>query len=186
MWKVSGRIDLLSKSQRACSLRTRPHKDSHHDHGVWFFITQKSREGGVRNGGRQTEQVKTGQVNLDHTLVGASVAPSWDVSWELSWGVLEGLKTRKINPRGSCCGCSPVANCAPNLRKIAGLSFRTSEEGCTKLSQICREFQSQFRAILCKYPLSNAPFSEFLDYMFLATVADGKTSASWGEGKKIA
>ena len=29
-----------------------------------------------------------------------------------------------------------VANCAPNLRKIAGISFRTSYEGCAKLSQI--------------------------------------------------
>ena len=27
-----------------------------------------------------------------------------------------------------------VANCAPNVRTIAGISFRTSEEGCTKLS----------------------------------------------------
>ena len=25
-----------------------------------------------------------------------------------------------------------VANCAPNLRKIAGISFRASEEGCAK------------------------------------------------------
>ena len=40
-----------------------------------------------------------------------------------------------------------VANCAPNLRKSAGISFRTSEEGCAKLSQICREFESQFRTI---------------------------------------
>ena len=31
-----------------------------------------------------------------------------------------------------------VANCAPNLRKIAGISFCASEEGCAKLSQICR------------------------------------------------
>ena len=44
-----------------------------------------------------------------------------------------------------------AANCAPNLRKIAGISFRTSEEGCAKLSQICREFESKFRTILCKY-----------------------------------
>ena len=40
-----------------------------------------------------------------------------------------------------------VANCAPNLRKIAGISFRTSEEGCAKLSQICREFES-----FCLFP----------------------------------
>ena len=29
-----------------------------------------------------------------------------------------------------------VANCAPNLRKIAGISFCASEEGCAKLSRI--------------------------------------------------
>ena len=40
-----------------------------------------------------------------------------------------------------------VANCAPNSRKIAGISFRTSEEGCAKLSQTCRELESQFRTI---------------------------------------
>ena len=28
--------------------------------------------------------------------------------------------------------------------------------------QICREFESQCRTILCKYPFSNAPFSKFL------------------------
>ena len=31
-----------------------------------------------------------------------------------------------------------VANCAPNLRKIAGNSFRASEEGCAKSSHICQ------------------------------------------------
>ena len=45
-----------------------------------------------------------------------------------------------------------VANCAPNLHRIAGVSFRASEEGCAKLSQICREFEGQFLTILCKYP----------------------------------
>ena len=55
-----------------------------------------------------------------------------------------------------------VANCAPNLRKSAGISFRTSEQGCAKMSQTCREFENQFRTILCKYPFSNAPFSKFL------------------------
>ena len=50
--------------------------------------------------------------------------------------------------------CKFVANCAPNLHKIAGMSFRTSEEGCAKLSQIYREFESQFRAIFG----ANTPF----------------------------
>ena len=50
--------------------------------------------------------------------------------------------------------------CAPNLRrKIVGVSFHTSEEGCAKLSRVCLEFESRFRTILCKYPFSNAPFS---------------------------
>ena len=56
-----------------------------------------------------------------------------------------------------------VANCTPNLRKITGISFRTSEEGCAKLSQICREFESQFRTILCKYPFSDAPSLRLLN-----------------------
>ena len=41
-----------------------------------------------------------------------------------------------------------VANCAPNLRKFASALFRASDDGCAKLSQICREFESQFRTIL--------------------------------------
>ena len=53
-----------------------------------------------------------------------------------------------------------VANCAPNLRKIAGVSFRTSHEGCAKLSRTCRKFESKFRTILCKYPFSKAPSSK--------------------------
>ena len=52
-----------------------------------------------------------------------------------------------------------VANCAANLRKIAGISFRTSEEGCAKLSRICREFRTSW----CKYPFSNAPLLEISD-----------------------
>ena len=44
-----------------------------------------------------------------------------------------------------------------NLRKIAGIPFRTSHKGCAKLSQICRKFESKFQIILCNYPLSNAP-----------------------------
>ena len=54
-----------------------------------------------------------------------------------------------------------VANCAPNLRKIASSSFHTSEKGCAKLTvaTLSCKFESQFRTILCKYPFSNAPFS---------------------------
>ena len=52
-------------------------------------------------------------------------------------------------------------------QKISGVSFSASEEGCAKLSQICRESESQFRTILCKYPFSNAPFSKFLKNMLV-------------------
>ena len=31
------------------------------------------------------------------------------------------------------------------------------------MSQICRKLESQFRTILCKYPLTNAPFLKFLN-----------------------
>ena len=44
-----------------------------------------------------------------------------------------------------------------------------AEEGCAKLSQICREFESQFWTIFCKYPFSNAPFSKFLTLQGVAT-----------------
>ena len=37
-----------------------------------------------------------------------------------------------------------VADCASNLRQTAGSSCRTSEEGCVRFSQICREFETQF------------------------------------------
>ena len=53
-------------------------------------------------------------------------------------------------------------SCAPNLREIADILFRASEEGCAKLSQICRKFEGKFRTILCKYPFSKAPFSKLL------------------------
>ena len=71
-----------------------------------------------------------------------------------------------------------VANCAPNLRKIAGSSLRTSGEGCAKLSQICRELESQFRTILCKYPFSNAPFSKFLKCTILPEVTYKENSSA--------
>ena len=57
--------------------------------------------------------------------------------------------------------CKFVANCAPNLRKIAGILFCMSKGGCATVSQICREFESQFRTILCKYPFSNVPSPNF-------------------------
>ena len=61
---------------------------------------------------------------------------------------------------GRCANLSQIARriCA----KIAGKSVRASEERCAKLSQICREFESQFRTILCKCPFSNVPFSKVL------------------------
>ena len=55
-----------------------------------------------------------------------------------------------------------VANSAPNLRQIACIAFRTSEEGCTKLSQNCRRFESKISDNFLQIPLSNAPFSKFL------------------------
>ena len=58
-----------------------------------------------------------------------------------------------------------VAKCAPNACKTSGVSFRASNEGCTKLPQICRKLEDQFRTILCKYPFSNAPISEFLSFL---------------------
>ena len=60
---------------------------------------------------------------------------------------------------------------APNLHKNVGISFRTSEKGCAKLSQICREFESKFRTNLCKYLFSNAPFSKYLTYTHVASFA---------------
>ena len=67
-----------------------------------------------------------------------------------------------VRERGTAQICR--ANCAPNLRKKLPV-FRfvhQLKEGCAKLSQICREFESQFRTILCKYPFSNAPLLKFL------------------------
>ena len=54
-----------------------------------------------------------------------------------------------------------VANCAPNLCKIAGFSFRATHEGCAKLSQICGNSESQFPTILCvQMPLFQCPLLE--------------------------
>ena len=67
------------------------------------------------------------------------------------------------NPeKGGAFAKGGVTQICRKLHKIAGSSFCTSEEGCAKLSQTCREFESQFRTILCKYLFFNAPFSEFL------------------------
>ena len=63
------------------------------------------------------------------------------------------------NPEKGAFARGALRKLQPNLRKIAGISFRTSltEEGRTKLSQMFREFESQFRTISYKYPFSNAP-----------------------------
>ena len=83
----------------------------------------------------RTEQVKTGQVNLDrlsgHFRGHFPWAPSWDASWELSWGVLKGLKTGKINPCGCCrghcrghsCGRSRGHTRAPTRGSTRGSNF---------------------------------------------------------------
>ena len=46
------------------------------------------------------------------------------------------------------------------LRKFAAQLRAKFAQNCRFFvsSQICREFDSQFRTILCKYPFSNAPF----------------------------
>ena len=61
--------------------------------------------------------------------------------------------------RGGCANVSQIAS--QNLGKIAGFSFRTSEEVQALLSQICRESESQFRTIFCKYPFSNTSSPNF-------------------------
>ena len=57
---------------------------------------------------------------------------------------------RRGRSRGGCCAGRKAST--PNLRKITGISFRTSHEGCEQLSQICHRFESQFRTSLCNYP----------------------------------
>ena len=60
-------------------------------------------------------------------------------------------------------GCANLSQiCAPNLHTIASISFRTWEEGCAKLWQICRKLENKTWTNLWKYPFSNAPFLNFL------------------------
>ena len=68
---------------------------------------------------------------------------------------LEAIKFR--NPEKGAFSRGRCANLSQIVRQICAklLVFRTSHEGCTKLSQICRKFESRFRTILCKYPFSN-------------------------------
>ena len=79
--------------------------------------------------------------------------PSWDDSWELSWGVLdhEGLKTGKINPRGSCrgrsrgrsCGCTRGSTRGPTRGATRGptrgsrFTFACSVRRPPMLQQLC-------------------------------------------------
>ena len=66
------------------------------------------------------------------------------------------------NPEKGAWRCANLSQIARQIcAKLPVFRF-VPEEGCAKLSQICREFESQFRTILCKYPFSNAPFSKFL------------------------
>ena len=60
-----------------------------------------------------------------------------------------------------------VANCAPNVRKIAGISFRASEEGCAHLSQICREFEVNFGQFYANTPFPIPPSPKFLIFMYV-------------------
>ena len=72
-----------------------------------------------------------------------------------------------------------VANCAPNLRKIAVISFRASEKGCAKLSQICREFEKVNFGQFCAntpfptLPLAITAFGGPEGYFSLAIIAFG-------------
>ena len=54
-----------------------------------------------------------------------------------------------------------VASCAPNLREIASISFRTSDEGCAKLSQIRKSISENFMRI----PLFQCPLLQISDYL---------------------
>ena len=86
------------------------------------------------------------------------LASSVTMTWIVSEGglckrilmILESELPRRVRSRVGAL-CRFVVNCAPNLRKLAGISFRASEEGCAELWQICREIESKFRTILCKY-----------------------------------
>ena len=71
-----------------------------------------------------------------------------------------------------------VANCAPNLRKIAGNSFRTSHEGCAKLSQ----FPKSILDNLVQIPLFQCPLLEISDlYPFDGLLfRQAEWSISWG------
>ena len=64
--------------------------------------------------------------------------------------ILESEIPRRVRSRVGAL-CRFVVNCAPNLRKLGGISFRASEEGCAELWHTCREIESKFRTILCKY-----------------------------------
>ena len=59
-----------------------------------------------------------------------------------------------------------VANRAPNLREIAGISFRTFEEGCAKLPQICRELEINFGQLYANTPFPMHPSPNFLNQRF--------------------
>ena len=58
--------------------------------------------------------------------------------------ILESEIPRRVRSRVGAL-CRFAVNCAPNLRKLADISFRASEEGCAELWQICREIESKFR-----------------------------------------
>ena len=70
------------------------------------------------------------------------------------WFHFSAIPRRGRSRRGRCAKLSQIA---PNLRKIAGISFRTSEEGCAKLSQICREFEMSISDNFMQTPLFQCP-----------------------------
>ena len=86
--------------------------------------------------------------------------------------------------RGRCANLSQI----PREMCTKLPAFRcVLQEGCAKLPQICREFESQFRTILCKYPFSNAPFSKFLMFAVRCREASNLSlKACWAGSGHIA
>ena len=75
---------------------------------------------------------------------------------------------------------------APNWRKISGISFWKTEEGCAKLSRICREFESQFRTILCKgIRLFQFPFLQISEETMEMMKTTGIQGANHGFPKQL-
>ena len=98
---------------------------------------------------------------------------------------------RKGRSRGAHCA-NLACNCTPHLRKIAKVSFVPQSKGahnCRNLLQISKQVKSW--TILCRYPLSNAPYKVVsmnqAIFLFLGWVSSWYTSyccamQSWPSG----